>query len=204
MTATIFGRSSSHHTRVTRIFAEELGVEASLRVIGDLMSTEQGDYGGNPALKMPALRTATGTWFGMQNACRELARLSDRGLSVVWPEDLVEPLLANAQELVVQGMATEVSLILAKASDAEGGQQQEKAKVSLFNTMTWLEANAPLALAALPKRDLSYLEVTLYCFVTHLDFRGVLSTAPYANLSDFCARYGARPSAQATTYRFDS
>ena len=204
MAATIFGRSSSHHTRVTRMFAAELGIETSLHVVPDLFSTAADDYGGNPALKMPVLRASSGVWFGMLNVCRELFRQSDRSLRVLWPEDSRERLLANAQELVVQAMATEVTLILAKAAGAEGGVQQEKARTSLFGTLAWLEENVPLALAVLPERDLGYFEVTLFCFVTHLEFRGVLSTAPYANLNDFCARYGARPSAQATTYRFDS
>jgi glutathione S-transferase len=204
MPAKIFGRSSSHHTRVTRMFAEELGVETTLVIVGDLMSPSADDYGGNPALKMPTLRTSSGVWFGMLNVCRELVRQSEHSLRILWPEDARESLLANAQELVVQAMATEVTLILAKAAGAEDGAQLEKARTSLFGSLAWLEENVPLALAVLPERDLSYFEVTLFCFVTHLEFRGVLSTAPYAALNDFCARYGARPSAQATTYRFDS
>src|SRR5690554_2468986 len=42
----IFGRSSSHFTRVTRIFAEELDVPYSLEVVRDLLSTDANDYGG--------------------------------------------------------------------------------------------------------------------------------------------------------------
>jgi len=49
---TLVGRSSSHFTRVARIFCHELGVEHELRIVGDLMSADAGDYGGNPALKI--------------------------------------------------------------------------------------------------------------------------------------------------------
>ena len=46
-------------------------------------------------------------------------------------------------------------------------------------------------------------EVTLFCLATHLDFREVLPTAGYANLTAFCAAFSARESAAATEYRFD-
>ena len=44
---TIIGRSSSHFTRVTRIFAAELGVPYTLQVVPDLLSCDAADYGGN-------------------------------------------------------------------------------------------------------------------------------------------------------------
>lgn len=202
----IIGRSSSHFTRITRIFAAEAGVEYSLQVVRDLMSSDPGDYGGNPALKLPALRTSRGVWFGALNVCRELWRQSSRKLRMVWPEDLDQPLTANAQELVVQAMATEVSLVLSRISGVgEGNAHQDKMRKSLVNTMAWLEENARRALDALPAdRDLSYLEVTLFCLVTHLEFRDVLPTSGYAELKSFCQRFGERASAVETTFRFDA
>jgi hypothetical protein len=202
---TIIGRSSSHHTRITRIFAAELGVDCSFEIVRDLMSMEPADYAGNPALKLPALRTAEGVWFGALPICRELARVSPRALDIVWPEALAQPMVSNAQELTVQAMATEVGLILAKVA-GEDGQSPALAKMrqSLLNTMAWLDARLPDVLAALPAtRDLSYLEVTLFCLGTHLEFRDVLPTAGYANLTAFCAAFGARESATATPYQFD-
>lgn len=205
MKPTIIGRSSSHFTRVTRIFAAELKVDYSFEAVHDLMSSDPEVYGGNPALKLPTLRTPRGTWFGALSICRELARLSSHGTRLVWPEDLDDPVLANAQELVVQTMATEVTMIMSKISAAgDGGAYQAKMNTSLSNVMSWLEENAPPALAALPRdRDLSYLEATLFCLVTHLEFRNVLPTAPYAALNEFCQRFATRASAQDTTYRFD-
>jgi hypothetical protein len=199
---TLVGRSSSHHTRIARIFALELRVDCALEVVRDLMSLDPADYAGNPALKLPNLRTDEGVWFGALPICRELARRSGGTVSVVWPEQLGDPLLANAQELTSQAMATEVGLILAKVA-AEEGQSVVKLRASLSNSVAWLDANLPAIGAALPARDLSYLEVTLFCLGTHLDFREVLPTAGYHRLSAFCADFGARPSAVATTYHFD-
>lgn len=201
---TIIGRSSSHFTRVAKIFAAELGVDCSFQVVRDLMSSDPADYGGNPALKLPSLHTPRGTWFGSLNICRELARRSSLGNRVVWPEDLEQPVSANAQELVVQAMATEVTLIMAKVA-GDSPERHSKTRASLVNSIAWLEGNAKRALSTLPPdRHLSFLEVTLFCLVTHLEFRDVLSIAPYPELRDFCSSFGARPSAEGTAYRFDS
>jgi glutathione S-transferase len=202
----IIGRSSSHFTRVTRIFAAEMRVDYSFQVVRDLMSCDPGDYGGNPALRLPALQTTRGVWFGALNICRELSRQSSYRPRAVWPEDLDEPLLANAQELVVQAMSTEVTLIMAKLSGVgDGNAHHVKMRKSLVNTMSWLESNARRALDALPSdRDLSYLEVTLFCLVTHLEFRDVLPISSYPDLSKFCQHFAGRASAGETTYRFDT
>src|SRR5689334_912784 len=92
------GRSSSHFTRIARIFAAELRTDYSFRVVRDLMSSDPADYGGNPALRIPVLQTSRGVWFGALNASRELWRQSGSKARVVWPEDLDTPVLANAQE----------------------------------------------------------------------------------------------------------
>ncbi|WP_375772372.1 glutathione S-transferase domain-containing protein [Archangium gephyra] len=201
----IIGRSSSHFTRVTRIFAAELHVDYSFRVVRDLMSSNPEDYGGNPALKIPSLQTPRGVWFGSLNVCRELWRRSSPRPRVVWPEDHDEPLLANAQELVLQAMSTEVSLIMGKLGGTGDSAHHTKMRQSLINMMAWLEDNATSVLAALPQpRDLSYLEVTLFCLVSHLEFRDVLPTAPYPELNKFCQQFAARASIGETTFGFDT
>src|SRR4051812_43364066 len=106
---TLIGRSSSSFTRVTRIFAAELGVEHGFEIVPDLLSLDAADYGGNPALKLPSLRTPRGIWFGALNICRELERLAPRRPFIVWPEAYDGPLLANAQELTLHAMATGVT-----------------------------------------------------------------------------------------------
>ena len=201
----IFGRSSSHFTRLTRIFAAELRVDYSFQIVLDIMSSDVGDYGGNPALKLPTLQTPQDVWFGALNICRALWRQSSAKATIVWPEDLNAPLLANAQELVVHAMSTEVNLIMSKVGGgAEGSAHQAKMKASLVNSMSWLEDNAAKVFDALPaSRDLSYLEVALFCLVTHLEFREVLSTEPFSRLRKFCEQFATRTSAVNTVYRFD-
>jgi hypothetical protein len=75
---------------------------------------------------------------------------------------------------------------------------------SLRRSLAWLEAHVADVLRALPAaRDVSYLEVTLFCLLTHLPFREVLPTTGYAELSAFAEQFAARASAQATPYHFD-
>lgn len=203
---TIVGRSSSHFTRITRIFAAEARVEYSFRPVLDMMSLAPENYAGNPALKLPVLETREGNWFGALNICRELSRRSQAGPRIVWPEDLKQPLLANAQELVLHAMATEVALIMAKMTgQADGGAHPEKMIRSLENVLGWLDDNLDAVVASLPEeRGLSFLEASLYCLVTHLEFREVVPTAPCSALWKFCDQFGARASAAETHYCFDA
>lgn len=199
---TLVGRSSSSFTRVARVFAAEAGVAYEFQVLRDLTSLDPDDYGGNPALKIPSLRTPEGDWYGALAVCRELVRRSRRSLRVVWPEDLSTPLLSNTQELVLHAMATEVSLILTKPA---GDPTEDKRTRSLTGTLAWLESQVPAALAALPTdRSLSFLEVTLYVLLRHLDFRKVLPVTPYVRLLDFCRSFDARDSIRSTEFMFDA
>jgi glutathione S-transferase len=198
----LVGRSSSSFTRVARVFAAEAGIAYELQVLRDLTSLDPNDYGGNPALKIPSLRTPEGDWYGALAVCRELVRRSSRPLRVVWPEDFRDPLLSNTQELVLHAMATEVNLIMTKL---EGEPNQDKRARSLTGTLAWLESHASAALVALPPdRTLSFLEVTLYCLVRHLDFRKVLPIAPYENLSSFSLGFESRESIRSSEFKFDS
>lgn len=202
----LFGRSSSLFARVARIFAAELRVDYSFRIVRDLMAIDANSYGGNPALKLPVLKTAKDTWFGTLNICRELLRQSSAPLKIVWPEDFDQALLGNAQELVTSAMATEVTLIMSKLSGTgDDNAYQSKVRRNLLNSLAWLEEHADDLLASLPaKRDLSYLETSLFCFVTHLEFRDVVPVTQYSKLENFCERFGARISAKETAFRFDS
>lgn len=203
---TLFGRSSSHFTRITRIFAAELGVDYAFHIVRDIMSDNPNDYGDNPALKLPVLKTAQDTWFGALNICRELSRLAPRPLQIVWPEDRHQALLTNAQEFVTSALSTGVILVMSKLSGvAEDNTHQAKARKSLLNMMAWLEKHANEALASLPTtRELSYLETSLYCLVTHLEFRDIVPVSPYPKLRNFCAHFGERASVKQTTFRFDN
>lgn len=201
----LYGRSSSHFTRIPRIFAVELELDLEFQIIRDLMSTNPDDYGGHPAMKMPTLVTDAGTWFGSLPICRELAQCSELGLDITWPEDLHRPVAANAQELVLTAMSTEVGLIMGKATGvAADNAHQLKLRASLLGAMEWLEINAGRAIDTLaPERDLSFLEVTLFCLVEHLEFRAVLSLDAYPALSAFGQRFGERRAARETCFKFD-
>jgi glutathione S-transferase len=136
-TGTVIGSSSSTFTRVARIFAAELGVPYVLQVVPDLRSLDLESYGGNPARKVPSLRTATATWFGALNACRELARVCERKPRVVWPEALQQPLGANMQDLVLHAMATEVGLIMSHVPEQPADRfHRVKMTRSLENTLS--------------------------------------------------------------------
>jgi glutathione S-transferase len=202
----LFGRSSSHFTRVTRIFASELGVGYEFRPVPSLMSLDESDYGGNPALKLPVLSLNGEVWFGAGSICRVLTRLSAAPRRVVWPEDARLALVANAQELTLQAMSTEVTLIMAQLGDAGAGSAHViKLRRSLIDSLGWLDQNIEQALGALPaERELSFLEVTLFCLITHLEFREILDIEVYPALVAFRAQFGARQAAAETAYRFDT
>ena len=201
----LFGRSSSHFTRVTRIFALELGVPHAFRPVFDLTSLDPATYAGNPALKLPILVDEAGPLFGTENICRALLRHSENATGpVVLRGDVQNRVVANAEELTLHAMSSEVSLIMAKAA---GAQHLPPPKVpqSLQNALRFLDANLDNALAALPAdRAFSFVEVALFCVTTHLGFREVLDVTSFRRLADFCAGFGERKSARATPYRFDA
>jgi glutathione S-transferase len=204
---TIVGRSSSLFTRVARIYAAELGVPHGFQVVPDLASRVRDDFAGNPALKVPILQIAGGqSVFGTLNICRELARRSTSSLRLLWPEDLDRVVLTNAHELTTQAMATEVSLIMASHSGV--GREVPyllKLRESLSGSLAWLDDCLKAESANLAGRGrLSFFEACLFCLVTHLEFRGILDVSGFTVLGAFCGRFGERPAAQLTPYKFDA
>lgn len=200
---TLVGRSSSHYTRITRIFALELGVAFEFRPVLDITAIEASAYAGNPALKVPILVDEHGALFGTENICRELVRRSGRAASVVQRGESNARVVLNAEELVLHVMSSEVSVIMAKMA---GDARLAPAKVSrsIQNSLAHLEEHVGAVLAALPaERAFSFVEVALFSVVTHLPFRDVTDVTPYAHLRAFCTRFGERASALATEYRFD-
>lgn len=190
---------------MTRVFAHELGVEYSFEIVADLLSLEAAHYGGNPALRVPSLRSGDETWFGALNVCRQLARFARGPRRVVWPEQLTDCLGANAQELVLQAMSTEVSLIMHGLGTPADAPVLEKGWRSLRNMLSWLDSRWEAVLRGLPaERDVSLLEISAFCLAEHLDFRLGLPTNGYPALHDFAREFAERPSARATPYRFDT
>lgn len=200
----LVGRSSSHFTRTARLFALELGVAHAFRPVLDITSLEAASYAGNPALKMPVLVDGDGPLFGTENICRELSRRSEVGVPIVLRGDIADRLVANAEEMTLHVMATEVSLIMASLG-GDGREAPPKLLRSLENGLTYLNDSLDRVLCALPAdRALSFLEAALFCAVTHLPFRQVLEVACYERLGAFCEQFGKREGAKQTEYRFDA
>ena len=203
-TIELVGRSSSHFTRVVRIFALELAVPHTFRPLFDLTSLDATSYAQNPALKIPILVDEQGPLFGAENICRELVRrATSHGTSVVMRGDVSARVVANAEELTLHAMSSGVSVIMAKGA---AGEQPAPPKVlkSLDNTLRYLDESLDDVLAALPQtRTLSFFEVALFCVVTHLPFRRIMDVTPFKRLGKLCESFGERASAVATPYRFD-
>jgi glutathione S-transferase len=203
VTAYLLGRSSSHFTRVARIFALELGVPHDFRPVLDLTTLDPSAYAQNPALKIPVWVDEQGSLFGAENICHALRRRSGKtAASVILRGDQPERAVANAEELTLHVMSCGVSLIMAKAT---GNAAPPKVTPSLHNSLRYLDETLPATLAALPSsRLLSFLEVALFCVVTHLEFRDIADASAFRRLQDFCLSFAERDSVEATPYRFDA
>jgi glutathione S-transferase len=201
----IVGRSSSHFTRVTTIFAHELGVPFQLVPVADLTSVEPALYGGNPAMKIPILRRAGGALFGAENISRALAGMSTRGLRIVWPEQLADDLARNAQELVWHAMSAQVQLVLGTmvAKLPPDNVYFVKARQGFEGSLRWLDGHVARVLELLPPRDVSLFEVTLFCLIEHARFRETFAIDSLPSLTAFAAEFASRQSAERTRYHFD-
>ncbi|WP_158882394.1 glutathione S-transferase N-terminal domain-containing protein [Rhodanobacter sp. L36] len=202
----IVGRSSSHFTRLVRVFALELGVACAFEPVFDLTSLNRADYAGNPALKLPVLKLGDSIVLGAENICRKLAEMAPAPSCIVWPENMRDVNASNAQELVWHAMQAQVQLGLGTqiAGLPAGSIYFVKAATSLRNALEWLNDRAPSIIAALPPHDISVLEASLFCLVEHLAFRATINLEPYGRLNAFTRKFDMRASAQATPYRFDT
>jgi glutathione S-transferase len=197
----LVGRSSSHFTRTARIFALELEVAHAFRPVLDMTVLDPDAYGGNPALRVPVLVDERGPLFGSENICRELLRRSGKK-NVVLRGESSDRAVANAEELTLQTMSTEVTFITTRVA---GGSVGAKILPSIENCLRRLDDTVEEVLAALPRdRQLSFVETALFCLVTHLPFRNVMDVTRFGRLGDFCERFGRRASAKSTEYRFDA
>lgn len=201
----IVGRSSSLFTRIPLIFAEELGVAYALEPIYDMTALGPEVYAGNPALKLPILRSGRSVLFGAQNICRAIAERAVPAKRVVWPEELRDDLSRNAQELVWHCAATQIQLVMGTVIHSLPADNPffVKARTGFESSLRWLDLNLAACLRALPPRDLSLFEVSLYCLVEHLVFRPTLPVDSFGALIGFSKTFGERPSARRTFYRFD-
>jgi glutathione S-transferase len=201
----IIGRSSSHYTRLPRIFAHELGVPLELVPIYDITSSQAETFAGNAALKLPILRRGGSQVFGSENICRAIAEMGSKR-RLVWPEELTRDVSRNAQETVWNAMAAQVQLIFGVVINKLPAQNTYfvKARAGLEGALGWLNDHWAEARQALPPtRDLSFFEASLFCLVQHVRFRETAPLGPYPVLTRFEQEFGERSSAKATEYRFD-
>lgn len=206
-TVEIIGRSSSHFTRVVRIFAEELRVPYRLVPVLDMTVLSSEAYGANPAMKLPVLRSKGSTLFGTQNICRALTERSGGEAQIAWPEDFRDQLSRNAQELVWHGMAAQVQIAFGVGICKLPAENVYfvKAREGFEGTLSWLNEHLGEVQRCLPgTRTLSLFEVTLFCLIEHLTFRPTVSITPYRNLARFAEEFGEKSSAQSTPYRLQS
>jgi glutathione S-transferase len=204
-TAHIIGRTSSHYTRLTRIFAHELGIAVELTPVYDMLSSDAATYGDNPARKMPTLKRSTGLVFGAENICRTLAEMAGEPHRIVWPEEVRIDLSRNAQEMVWHAMAAQTQMVFGVLVNKLPADNVyfAKGREGFVGALGWLDTHLARVLAALPARDLSLFEIALFALVTHLQFRVTVPVEPYRQLLAFADNFAARPSAQATQYAFD-
>lgn len=197
----LHGRKASHYTRLARIFAFEAGVELELAPVPDMTRLHAESYGGHPALKLPLLWIGEEPVFGAENICRRLAAAAP-ALRVVWPEAVADGELRNAQELVWHAMQAQVQLVFGvEIADLPADNLYfAKARLGLEGALSWLEARLPGALERLPPGDISMLEASLFCLVTHLGFRRTVELSATPGLVACADAFGARASAQATPY----
>jgi glutathione S-transferase len=202
----IFGRRSSHFTRVTRIFAEELGVAYEIVPIYDLKERDPDLLANNPALKLPTLRIGGDSIFGTENICRTLAEHAGSPAGIVWPEQLRSPVQRNAQELVWHCMAAQVQIVVGTLVGKLpiDNVYFDKALAGFAGALGWLDRHAEAVVASLPpSRRLSLFETTLFCLIEHLRFRQTLAVEGYAALARFAATFATRPAAERTPYQLE-
>lgn len=201
----LVGRSSSHYTRLARLFAEELGIAYAFEPVHDLASRDPADYAGNPALKLPVLVLAQGPVFGAENICRTLAEGVGDSRRILWTEQLPDPRARNAQELIWHGMGAQVQLVFGMQVARLPAENVYFAKAAdgFRNALAWLDANLESVLQVLPPHDLSLLEASLFCLLEHLEFRDTLPLAPYHHLAALTEAWRERPAARRTRYAFD-
>jgi glutathione S-transferase len=169
-----------------------------------MMAVDAAAYGGHPALKLPALRRDDGSIVvGTENICRVIAERTQ--VRIVWPEDVRDDRGRNAQEMVEHAMAAQVQWVMGTVVGKLDGAHPffAKGRAGFQGALRWLDANVEAVLAGLPERAASLFEIELFCLIEHLGFRASLPVEPYPALVAFARAWGERPSARATTFRFD-
>lgn len=205
----LVGRRSSLFVRIPLWFADALDVPVGFEPVMDMRRTDLATYAGNPALKVPVLCIGEQRLFGAAHIARRIAAAAtvEARNGIVWPEDLHDPLLMNAQELVSHCSGAQVQLVMGPqvCGLAEDNLYFVKARAGLLGSLQWLEDHLEQILASLPaSRSLSYFEVSLFCMLDHLSFRRTVELpVAFTRLHAFLKQYGTSGPALNTAYRYD-
>jgi glutathione S-transferase len=200
------GRSSSHFTRLARIFAIESGCDFEFELLEDLASTNAENYSGNPSLTIPALLVDREPVLGSVNICRRFAELSGQRERYSLPEDFIgSQLLQNAHELVMTGMSAQVTIVFSTlfANIAKENGLVMKSQQRLNGLLAWLNTNWQEILAQIPQEKLSTIEAGLFCLLEHIDFRRTEGITIGDELRKFVTNFGAKQSAKDTPFKMD-
>ncbi len=204
-TPELFGRHTSHYTRLVLIVAHELDVEYTFTPILDLMSRDAAQYGTHPGLRMPTLRVDDEYVFGATNICALMASSASAQSALIPLHRSGNTFLMNFDEILMQAMATQVTLVIANqvAKVDSRNALVDKSIAGLVGMLGWLDTNLVDYLARLPDRSVAVAEVALFCLLEHVKYRKTAATEIYENLHRFCEAFSMRPSAQSTHYYVD-
>ena len=201
----LFGRQSSHYTRLVRMLVAELGAELPMQPVHGLMSLDPAVFGGHPGLRLPVLEIDGDSIYGSLNICRVIAHRLGRAGDVAWPEDSLDALWLDAHELVANAMGMHLELVMHEVVDKRPPDiTSTKRHAGLVGSLQWLDQRLPAIRAALPPAQVSIFELSLFCLLEHLSFRNPIPLPPLPALHAFVDEFGARESARATSYRFDA
>jgi glutathione S-transferase len=192
----LIGTPLSHFTRKVRIVLAELGVDFELVRTPGVLAPSPDAYGGNPLMRVPALRDGDLTLIDSDHIARYLVHKHDPGdrlgVCSLAADDL------NRLALVNGIMANEVVLILAKRgglADPEAVAYFRKLATALDQALARLDHDV-----VIDAPGFDYGDIALICMwqhIQHYQLRADLDR--HARIAARVARCADRPSVASTT-----
>jgi glutathione S-transferase len=160
----LFGTPLSHFTRKVRVLFAELGIDYDFVRAPGVLGHEPSVFGGNPLLRVPALRIDGETIIESDHIARHLVTRFDRADRLGVKSERVADLNRLA---VVNGiMDNEVVLILAKRgglTDLENVVYFRKLASAIESGLGWLDANLDA-----DDRAFDYGDIAAICMWQHV------------------------------------
>ncbi len=163
----LYATPLSHFARKVRIVLSELEVPFELLFVGDLLSSDPSDFGGNPILRIPTFRDDDHWIVESDQITRYIVERHD-------PSDRLGrlhllPDQRNALSMINAAMAAEVEILLSTRSGIEDIESYEYFRryfEVIRRCLRWLESEGP---ASWVQSEFSYLDIALTCMWDHLD-----------------------------------